>query len=181
MAMAPSTNYSAVARGFHWLTAILVLAAFILSEGGPSSRIFSEANRFALTSHEFLGFSVFILTALRLIWRLFDTQPAPTPMAGWMRLTSNLVHWVLFVLLLAVPLAGILGSWFEGYPLYLYFTTIPSPFTVVAGASSKFMAIHPLLGDAIIWIAGAHAAAALYHHFFLKDDVLRAMTSGKAS
>ena len=180
MATATSSNYSAVARGFHWLTVIFVLAAFILSEGGPSSRIFGEANRDALTRHEFLGFSVFVITALRLIWRAMDTQPVPTPMPGWMRLSSNLVHWVLFGLLLAVPLAGILGSWFEGYPLYLYFATIPSPFSVVAGTSSAFMQIHPLLGDAIIWIAGAHAAAALYHHFFLKDDVLRSMLSGKS-
>jgi cytochrome b561 len=40
--------------------------------------------------------------------------------------------------------------------------------------------LHGTLGDAIIWLAGLHAAAALYHHFFLKDRVLRAMLPGSA-
>ncbi|MDR3374504.1 MAG: hypothetical protein P4L98_12325, partial [Ancalomicrobiaceae bacterium] len=37
------------------------------------------------------------------------------------------------------------------------------------------LGIHPLLGDAIIWIAGLHAVAALFHHFILKNDVLKTM------
>ncbi len=36
---------------------------------------------------------------------------------------------------------------------------------------------HPLtlLGDAILWLAGMHAAAAIYHHLVLKDGVLASM------
>jgi len=40
--------------------------------------------------------------------------------------------------------------------------------------------IHTWLGDAILWIAGVHAAAALYHHFVLRDRVLRSMLPGIA-
>jgi cytochrome b561 len=39
--------------------------------------------------------------------------------------------------------------------------------------------IHTWLGDAILWIAGVHAAAAFYHHFFLRDEVLRSMLPGQ--
>jgi len=39
--------------------------------------------------------------------------------------------------------------------------------------------LHGWLGDAILWIAGLHAAAALYHHFFLRDGVLRSMIPGR--
>jgi cytochrome b561 len=40
---------------------------------------------------------------------------------------------------------------------------------------SRIAEVHTWLGDAILWLAGAHAAAGLYHHYFLKDDVLRSM------
>ena len=39
--------------------------------------------------------------------------------------------------------------------------------------------VHKFLGDAIMWLAGLHAAAALYHHFILKDGVLATMLPGK--
>jgi len=35
--------------------------------------------------------------------------------------------------------------------------------------------IHTLLGDAILWVAGLHAAAGIYHHVVLKDGVLVSM------
>jgi cytochrome b561 len=43
---------------------------------------------------------------------------------------------------------------------------------------SAIASIHTWLGDAILWVAGVHTAAALYHHFFLRDGVLRSMLPG---
>jgi cytochrome b561 len=39
--------------------------------------------------------------------------------------------------------------------------------------------IHTWLGNAIMWLAGLHAVAAIYHHWVLKDDVLRSMLPHK--
>ena len=171
-----NSPYSWSARSFHWLSAILVLVTFILSEGGPESRIFSDTNRTTLTIHESLGTAVFILTVIRLIWRAFDRQPSPVPMPAWMHLASILTHWVLFGLLVLVPVTAIAGSWLEGHALSLYiFGDYGSPIGSSALIGKAILGIHPLLGDAIIWIAGLHAAAALFHHFILKDGVLKAM------
>ena len=38
--------------------------------------------------------------------------------------------------------------------------------------------IHTILGNAILWVAGAHAAAALFHYFYLRDEVFQSMASG---
>jgi cytochrome b561 len=43
---------------------------------------------------------------------------------------------------------------------------------------SAIGSIHTWLGDTILWVAGVHAAAALYHHFVLRDGVLRSMLPG---
>eukprot|EP01037_Dinobryon_pediforme_P015524 gene15524-15671_t len=178
-----SANYSPVARLFHWLTAALVLAAFILSEGGPESRVFSPANSSGLTLHETLGFAVFCLTLARLFWRIFDTAPQPVPMPKWMHLASSLAHFGLFGLLIAVPATAMLGSWLEGHALQFYvFGAINPPMALSAALGKTILSLHTLLGDVIIWLAGAHAAAAIYHHVILKDNVLRAMLfSSKAA
>jgi cytochrome b561 len=42
-------------------------------------------------------------------------------------------------------------------------------------AGARIATIHTWLGDAILWLAGFHALAALYHHFVLKDGVLVSM------
>ena len=63
------TSYSFASRCFHWLTAVLVLAAFVLSVGGPETRVFGEANKSLLVLHESLGLAVFATTALRLAHR----------------------------------------------------------------------------------------------------------------
>ena len=170
-------HYSWAARGFHWLTAALVLAAYILSKGGPETRVFSAANMGPLTLHESLGFAVLALTAVRLAWRAFDRVPAPVAMPGWMHALSSLVHWVLFGLLLVVPLTAIAGSWLEGHALTLYlFGGVAAPFAASAALGHAVLSLHPWLADAILWIAGLHACAALFHHFVLRDRVLRTMT-----
>jgi cytochrome b561 len=174
------SGYSLAARGFHWLTAILTLAAFLLSVGGPESRVFGEENQASLSLHESLGVSVFALTLIRLAYRALDAQPEPEPMAIWMRWSARLTHYLLYALLLFVPLSAIVGSWLDGYPLTFYLLgDIASPAAASAVPGHSLLDLHKLGGDAIMWLAGLHAAAALYHHAIVKDGTLRAMTLGQ--
>lgn len=168
-------RYGLIAQAFHWLTASLVLAAFLFAEGGPPSRIYGETNAAALQLHESLGFSVFILVLARLVWRLFDRRPVEPPMPGWMSLASRASHALLYGLLFLVPATAILGAWFGGHPVIVYGLGAIGPWTGTWDVGASLAEIHGTLGDAMIWLAGFHAAAALYHHFFLKDRVLRQM------
>ncbi len=168
--------YSLLSRGFHWVTALLVLVAFLVSVGGPESRIYSQQNSFSLGLHELLGLTVFILTALRLVARIFDPPPPAVEMPGWMHSLSRLVHWVLFTLLIITPLSAIWAVWAEGHALTpLGLGTLSPMIAKAADFGSTLADIHGLLGDAIMWVAGLHGAAALYHHFWLRDAVLTAM------
>jgi cytochrome b561 len=93
-----------------------------------------------------------------------------------MRRGSQLVHFVLYALLAAVPLTAILGAWSEGHVLNLLGLGEIGPLVPLNHALGEELSeIHELLANAIVWIAGLHAAAALFHHFLLRDRVLASM------
>jgi cytochrome b561 len=169
-------TYGPVSRAFHWLTAILILAAYILSRGGPEQRVYAASSDFIRQTHETLGIIVFALVLLRLLWRLADPSPEDLPMAAWMKISAKIVHAALYVLLLAIPLTAISGAWLEGHPITLFGIGDLGPALPQAHALGAWLAeLHTWLGNAILWVAGLHTAAALYHHFVLGDAVLIGM------
>src|SRR5215831_18641483 len=93
------TRYSGVAQLLHWLTAILVLVAFIYGPGGSEQRVYSIGVESDRRIHETLGLIVLALTIVRLLWRLVDTRPDPPLVARWMGLASKAVQGFLYLLL----------------------------------------------------------------------------------
>jgi len=169
-------GYGGAAIAFHWVTAILVVAAYTLGPGGSESRVYSAAKDFDRQWHEVLGLAVLLLTIVRLVWRGFAGTPQLPPSPRWMHLTSKAVQGLLYLLLLAVPVSAMTGAWLEGHPLTLgVLGEIPPLLSKNHALGERIAELHTWLGDAILWVAGAHAAAALFHHFVLRDDVLLAM------
>jgi cytochrome b561 len=176
---ASATRYSGVAQVLHWLTAVLVLTAFIVSVGGPEARVYSAVNDDARGLHELLGTAVFSVTVMRLLWRLADPPPGGHNIPQWMENASRLVQWSLYALLLVVPLTAVFGAWLEGHPLTLLGVGNFAP--VIAESrplGHTLSTIHSWIGDVLIWLAGLHAAAGLYHHFAMRDNVLQSMLPG---
>src|SRR3954454_21506103 len=111
------SRYGTVTRAFHWLTVVLVLAAYVLSKGDPYS-LYSAAADGTRRAHETLGMLVFIVVLLRLLWRLIDKVPTTDPMPGLIvAMAAKLIQFMLYGLLIAIPPTAVLGTWFEGLPL----------------------------------------------------------------
>jgi cytochrome b561 len=171
-----TSRYGAVSQAFHWLTAILVLLAFIYGPGGSEQRVYLPPSDAGRQLHETLGGCVFILAILRLLWRSVATRPQPPAVARWIGVAASLVQYGLYLLLLALPLTAIAGAWLEGHALtFLWGLRISPPFPPAHDLGLALSAIHGWLGDIIMWLAGLHAAAALYHHLVAKDEVLISM------
>jgi cytochrome b561 len=169
-------RYGAVAQLFHWLTVVLVGTAYIVSPGGREERIYSAAIDSARQTHETIGLLVFALVLLRILWRLFEPAPEPPPMAAWMKHAASAAHLALYALLVAVPLTAIAGAWLEGHPLTVFGLGNVAPMLAQSHDLGQSIAnIHTILGNVIIWLAGFHATAALFHHFVLRDSVLTSM------
>lgn len=170
------TQYSAAAIALHWLTAILVLIAFATGPGGPEYRVYDATRDFGRQFHETLGLILVALLLIRVLWRAFDTHPEPPPAAQWMNVVAKTVQVSLYLLLFLVPLTAVAGAWLEARPLTLLGpSTVASPLPELHTLGVIVSEIHSLLGFAVMWVAGAHAAAALFHHYVLQDDVLRSM------
>ena len=171
-----SSRYGSVTQIIHWLTAVLVLAAFILGPGGSELRVYLPARDFERQMHETLGLCVLALTLLRLVWRVLDKQPVPLEMPAWMQLMSKATHGGLYLLLLAVPVSAIVGAWLQGHPVTLLAGFEIAPKLAMSHDLGNTIAeVHGWLGDMIVWLAGLHAGAAIYHHVFLRDEVLVSM------
>ncbi len=177
-----TSHYDGLSRALHWVTAIAVTAAFILGPGG-FGRLMRQgvdpATHLDIVWHESLGVSVFVLTVLRLVWLAFRPAAPRVPMAGWAYALGKVVHVGLWMLLLALPTTAVLALGSEGHPLTLLGGVRIDQLPWIANSAIAPLAdwgdVHKLLGDAVMWMAGLHAAAAIFHHVVLKDRVLTTM------
>lgn len=178
----PTPRYDPLSRTLHWLTAIAVTVAFILGPGG-FGRLMHQgvdpATRLDIVWHESLGLLVLALTLVRLLWVALRPDKPRFEMAAWMRGLSTLTHAALWALMLALPATALLALGSEHHPLTLLGGVRVDEFPWIAssrlGEAADWGDVHGLLGDVLMWLAGLHAAAALYHHFLRRDGVLAAM------
>ncbi len=105
------------------------------------------------------------------------------PMSSNMLRMALLMRVALWTLLLALPITALLALGSEGHALTLLGGVRVNQFPMIANSVlAKWLDwgdVHKFLGDAIMLLAGLHAAAALYHHLVLKDGVLSTMLPGK--
>ena len=181
-----SPRYDPFSQALHWLTAVAVTIAFILGPGGFGRLMrqgIDPATRSDIVWHESLGLLVLVLTLTRLVWIALRPRAQRHALPPWMERSSKIVHVVLWILLLALPLTALLSLGSEGHPLTVLGGLRIDRMPLIANSGIGNLAdwgdVHGWLGDILIWLAGFHAIAALYHHFVRKDGVLRAMLPGR--
>jgi cytochrome b561 len=172
------TNYDNVAVALHWATALLVVVQFAFAETWDW---FARPTRETMQSlHVSFGVLLAAVILARLVWRLIPGHQIPSLEVAWVRIASKGVHYLLYVLLVAQVATGFLYRWAQGHPVSFFgLFAIPSPFGAFERATRREVhTIHEWIAWSIIVIAFAHALAALYHHYALKDRVLMRMLPG---
>ena len=171
-----NTTYTPVAKGLHWLMAVLILG--LLALGLYMHELPLSPQKLTLYSwHKWAGVTVFLLVWVRLLWRVMHRPPAlPASMAPLMRLAAHAGHGVLYLLMVAIPLSGWLMSSAKGFQT-VWFGVLPIPDLVrrdkVLG--DLLQEVHEALNVLLMLTLAGHVGAALWHHFVLKDDTLRRM------
>lgn len=168
--------FDAATRWLHWITVVLVIAQFVsiwLHQGATDS----ASAHALLTLHRSLGVSVWVVTLARLIWRCTGAflPPFPDAMSALHRAAAKTSEYALYALLLAQPLMGLGMSLARGRAFDLFWASVPSIMARDKALASAFGAAHEIGGWALLVLVGLHSAAALAHHFVLKDGVLSSM------
>lgn len=172
-------SYGAVAKSLHWLVVLLVVAMFLTAWYMTGLPIGPDKIKL-YNLHKSIGIAVGALMILRLLWRLVSPPPPlPADMAGWERAAAHAAHAALYLLLIAQPLVGWLHSSAANFPVVVFnLFTLPPLVAPSESLKGQLEAVHGAIAWALLILIALHVAAALRHHFLLKDDVLRRMLPG---
>jgi cytochrome b561 len=181
MTLRNSTDrYGSISIGLHWLTlAILVgvYACINLTDLYPEGSKPGEALQ---AWHFMLGLTVLALVALRLLNRLLGPAPAVTPPAPrWQQKLATATHLALYALMVVMPILGWLVLSAEGKPVPFFFGgPLPALLAQSRDLAEQLKEVHETIGTIGYFLIGAHALAALFHHFVSRDDTLVRMLPG---
>jgi cytochrome b561 len=169
-------RYSRTAIALHWAIAALILAN--LPIGFFNEAIETASGASPMWLHKSIGLTVLALSIARVAWRLTHRPPPlPETVVGWRVGASRAVHRAFYALILLVPLTGWLRTSAGTYPL-TWFELVDIPkFDIARGSLEARLAAsaHEVLAWAMLALVLLHVAAALHHHFLLRDEVLRRM------
>jgi cytochrome b561 len=171
-----STRWGALSQAFHWLIVALVITQVTLAKIAQSLPIGVEKLA-TLARHKSVGITILMLAVLRLAWRWSNPVPLlPPTLRPYERRLAHFTHGALYALLFAMPITGWAMSSARGFPVSWFgFVQLPD---FVRNSRSLYETLHDT-HEALAYTLGGvvllHVAAALKHHFVLRDDVLRRM------
>ena len=159
----------------HWLMLLLFVTALtgiefreVVASGDPWRRTLRA-------THIFTGQLIFLFALLRVLVRLkFPVPPAPN-VSRWMALSALAVHGLLYVVMFAQPVLGVLSMQAGDKTVVFIDWALPK---LIASDPEVYFAlkdVHKWLGNSFHLLVSMHALGALWHHYVLKDDTLRSM------
>lgn len=170
-------RYSAPTQVFHWLSALAVLVAWTLSLLGDELPK-GPPRELAEYAHVIAGELVVLMLVLRLAWR-FVEPPPPAEASGMGRAANFLAkigHFVLYLLLLAVPLSGVATLFATGEPLSIFgVIDVGSSWARDCAFEHATAEAHEYLAHGLLALATLYAAAAIVHHRVYADNTLKRM------
>jgi cytochrome b561 len=178
MMPAQQLHYGPTAKVFHWL--IVALLAIQL----PLGWLMPDIHRgmipgLAMTVHISIGMTVLVLIVLRFLWRLTHPVAPESNLPLWQRVSSELVNWLLYIIVLLTTLSGWFAASAKGWTIYL-FGAVPLPRLVEQGSAlgRSIGDLHVTLTWVLLGLIGLHVVAALVHLFIYHDRVMHRMLPG---
>jgi cytochrome b561 len=169
-------RYGTLSIGLHWLTLLLMAAVYAFVELHELFPKNTPERGFMMRSHFSLGLLVMVLTLARLGLRW--TSPVPRiepPIPRWQAVSSHLLHGLLYLLMVALPLVGWLMINAGGRPVLFFGMELPVLLGKNEALSKQLKEMHETIGTFGYALIALHAAAALMHHYIMRDNTLTRM------
>lgn len=176
--MTARLQYGTTAKVLHWLIVALLLVQYAIGWLMPDIHRGMQPGA-AMTFHASFGLTILTLIVLRFIWRLTHPVAPESSLALWQRLSSGVVHWMLYVLVLATTMTGWLFASFRGWSMsFFYLVPMPMLASDNAAAGKAIDGLHQAAEWALLVVIGVHVAAALAHIFVYRDRIMQRMLPG---
>jgi cytochrome b561 len=173
--MARQLRYGTTAKVLHWLIASVIVVQFVIGWLMPDIRRGMTPGA-AMTWHISIGIVVLALIVVRFAWRLTHPVAPETSLPVWQRLSSEALHWTLYAMVLVTTVTGWAYASYRGWKISFFFTM---PLPMLSDANSPTARAIGRWHEDIVWVllalAAVHVAAALVHHFYYRDGVMRRM------
>ncbi len=169
-------SYGIIAKSFHWLMAILIIG--LLAVGLIMADMENSPDKFKLIGlHKEFGLVVLFLACARLGWKILDVSPLlPDNLGKFAKLGAKTAHCLLYILMFAMPLTGWLMSSAAGFPVSMFgLFLMPNLIAPDKQFGHDMGEVHENLAWVLIVLITLHVLAALLHHFYYKDNILRRM------
>jgi cytochrome b561 len=171
-------GYDSVTKILHWLIFLLVASQYAVGEFMPHiGRKAQDVGLIAL--HMSLGATILVVIVIAIAWRLIHPVPQLPELPGWQRVAATLTHWALYLLVLVMTLLGWAATNYRGWPAPVL-GLIPLPAIANKGDRWAHTAgdIHTFLVNVLLGLVILHVVAALYHHFIVRDNVMKRIIPG---
>jgi superoxide oxidase len=169
-------SYAPSLIALHWMTVLVFVVLFTAIELRGYFPRGSATRDFLLATHKSCGMLILVLVLVRIAIKSRSSTPpiAPAPPA-WQNAIARVVHATLYLSMIAMPLLGWAMTSAADHPIPFFGLSLPPILSPDKELSKTLVAIHEFIGNALYFVIGLHALAALAHHYLLRDNTLLRM------
>ena len=158
----------------HWVTAIIVIALWIIGQSIMNMPLEEVSDRRAL--HVSIAASAWLLLIFRALWRFRSGHPHVRGQSAVIHRIAVVAHYAMLVIMLLMLVSGPLMVWFDGRAITIFDTVaIPGPLGESQTLSELAWFIHSNAAMALFWLVLLHIGGALKHLMFHSDDTIARM------
>ena len=170
-----SQRFTPLQRALHWLMAACILTMFFIGVGMVSTIATKYLPLIAI--HKTLGVIILVLAFIRLGVRLrYGAPPLPADLPEPMKLAAHLSHYVLYALMIAMPILGWAMLSAANYPVVVFGGIhLPAIAPHSASLHTQLWNAHFYLAFLFFAVVLLHLAAALFHALVRHDGVFQTM------
>jgi cytochrome b561 len=171
-----AVDYTGKAKALHWLIVALLIAQFTFAWTMPHIGRNTPITTL-ISLHFTFGITILAVALVRLLWRLGHGEPEPEGgMRPWQITITRIVHWLLYILLLVVPVLGWINASWRNMPVVMFGLELPKLIAARAPGWQWTGDVHGLLANyAMLILVGFHVLVGAYHYFIRRDGVLQRM------
>ncbi len=171
------SRFGLFSKLLHWLIAILILGLIWLGWYMVDLTYYDKWYNDSLHYHKSFGILVLALALLKIGWQQYTPAPGPaTGLKAWEKTGAKIMHYILWSMMLLIPVTGYLISTSAGKPIQLFnWVTLPALVDVDEALRELAIDVHYYLAYATLFLVIGHAGAALKHHFINRDETLKRM------